>query len=61
VPVLGERYLKVSEVCELLNLSRRAVYNWIRMGWINAIKLPNGEYRIPASEVERLKARRRVF
>jgi len=61
--VLGmeERYVRIRDVCRMFNVSHKAVYTWIRRGWINAIKLPNGEYRIPLSDVERLKTRRRVW
>lgn len=49
-----ERWLKVQDVCEILNVSRWTVYRWIRQHKLRAIKLPGGTYRIPESEIDRL-------
>ena len=38
----------------LLNVSRQALWKWIKQGKIQAVKLPSGRYRIPESEVVKI-------
>jgi len=48
-------FLSVRELAELLALDRKTVRRAIRRGTLRAIRLgPRGDFRIPASEVERL-------
>jgi len=44
----------VPEAARLLNVTSQTLLNWKERGWINVLKLPNGRYRIPADEIERL-------
>ena len=44
----------VPEAARLLSVTPQTVLNWRERGWINVLKLPNGRYRIPADEIERL-------
>jgi putative resolvase len=48
------RLLKVREAAVLLNVSRQALWKWIKQGQIQAVKLPSGRYRIPESEIVRI-------
>ena len=45
------RLLKVKEAALLLNVSRQALWKWIKGGKIKAVKL--GKDRIPESEIVR--------
>lgn len=47
--------LKVAKVAEELNIFTAAVYNWIQTNRIKAIRLPSGGYRVPESELRRIK------
>ena len=44
----------VPEASKLLSVTPQTLLNWKERGWINVLKLPNGRYRIPAGEIERL-------
>jgi putative resolvase len=48
------RLLNVKEVALLLNVSRQALWKWIKGGKIKADKLPSGRFRIPESELVRI-------
>ena len=48
------RLLKIREAAVLLNVSRQALWKWIKQGKIEAVKLPSGQYRIPESEVVKM-------
>lgn len=48
------RFLKTTEVAEILKVTPIAVAKWIREGKIKAVRLPGGQYRIPESELEKL-------
>lgn len=49
-PTLTDELLSVAEICTELKISRRTFYRWreLRIG-PKAIKLPNGEIRVPRS------------
>jgi excisionase family DNA binding protein len=47
--------LTPNEVAELLRVHPATVTRWIRLGLIEAMRLPGGTYRIPRSELERLR------
>ncbi len=49
-----ERHLKLGQVAEILGVSRRTVWRWIKEGKIKAVKLPSGIYVVPETEVERI-------
>lgn len=55
---MSERMLPLSEVERALGLSRWSLWDWIRRGKINAVKLPNGHYRVLESEVQRVLSKR---
>jgi len=44
----------LAEAAKQLNVTSQTLLNWKERGWINVLKLPNGRYRIPADEIERL-------
>lgn len=44
----------VPEAARLLAVTPQTLLNWKERGWIITLKLPNGRYRIPAGEIERL-------
>ncbi len=52
--VAEDRLLRISEVQEILRLSRWTVLEWIERGYLNAIVLPSGQKRIRMSELERI-------
>jgi len=49
-----ERMLRSGEVARMLGVDRHTVDKWIKEGWIKAVRLPSGRYRIPESEVRRI-------
>jgi len=46
--------LRSGEVAELLGVDRHTVVKWVKEGMIRAVRLPNGRYRIPESEVRKI-------
>lgn len=52
---------RVSDVAEAFGVKPRTIRDWIRRGKLHAYKVPDdkprSEYRVPASEVERIKNR----
>lgn len=53
-----DKLLRISEVQERLRLSRWTVLSWIARGYLQAIVLPSGQYRIRSSEVNRILGER---
>lgn len=51
-----EPLLKVRDVAAAWSLAPKTVWKWIACGHVRAIRLPSGDLRIPASEVQRLSA-----
>lgn len=49
-----ERMLRLGEVEIRLGVSRWTLYDWIKEGTIEAMRLPSGYFRIAESEVERI-------
>lgn len=52
---MDEKYYTPNEVAELLKVSRRSVYTWIKEERIDAVKL-GSSWRIPASAIEKITA-----
>jgi excisionase family DNA binding protein len=52
-----EKLLKVEQVAELLQVSKRTIYDWTHVGYIPHYKLPNG-VRFKESEVNKWVQRR---
>ncbi len=52
---------RVSDVAEAFGVKPRTIRDWIKRGKLQAYKVPDdtprSEYRVPASEVERIKNR----
>ena len=48
------KLLRVSDVAEMLSISRALVYKWIKEGKIGYIRLPSGTIRVPLDEVMRI-------
>jgi excisionase family DNA binding protein len=46
-----ERHYSTGKAAEILGVSKRTLYNWIRQDKIEYVKLPNGHYRIPETEI----------
>ena len=51
---VAERILPLSEVEQLLGLTRWSLWSWIRDGKLQAVKQPNGHFRVAESEVRRI-------
>lgn len=49
-----------TEVAQELRVSVGTVKRWLRNGDLEGVRLPGGDWRIPWSEVERLRVRRRL-
>jgi putative resolvase len=47
---LENRY-STGKAAEILGVSKRTLYNWIRQGKIKYVRLPNRHYRIPQSAI----------
>lgn len=54
VGVSMEALLTTSEVANELQVSRNSVTAWAKRGLLSAIKLPSGQFRIPASAVRKI-------
>ena len=52
---MEEKYYTPDELAELLKVSRRSVYTWIKEEKVDAVKI-GASWRIPASAVEKLTA-----
>jgi len=50
-----ERSLKVSEIARDLRVCEQTVQTWIRLGKLRAFRIPGGAYRIPPTELAKLK------
>ena len=50
------RPVSVREAAEYLTVSKATMYRWIDKGYVKAIRLPGGQFRIPSEEVERMMA-----
>lgn len=48
------KYYTVTQAAKEFGFTRQAVINWIKKGKISCIKIMR-EYRIPESEIERIK------
>ena len=48
------KYVSVTQFAELFGISRQTVWKWIKAGKLKVIRLEK-LYRIPVSEVERIK------
>jgi excisionase family DNA binding protein len=46
-----ERHYSIGKAAEILGVSKRTLYNWIRQDKIEYVRLPNGHYRIPQSAI----------
>lgn len=47
-----EDLLTVAEVAEILHLNTRTVQRWIAAGKLKAVRMPNGRYRIRATDAD---------
>ena len=57
-PPPGPRFLQLSDVAEVLNISSAQVYSLVRSGELPAIKIGGrGQWRVESSELERYIAR----
>lgn len=54
--VADDRLLRISEVQEILRLTRWTVLDWIERGYLREVRLPSGQRRIRQSEIERALA-----
>lgn len=50
----GERLYSVSEFAEIMNMSNKTVYQWIRTGKIRSLKIAGSLVRIPQSTIDNL-------
>jgi excisionase family DNA binding protein len=46
-----ERHYSTGKTAEILGVSKRTLYGWIRQGKIEYVRLPNGHYRIPEKAI----------
>jgi excisionase family DNA binding protein len=53
--LIKERLLTTGEVALALHVSPMPLRSWYHRGLLHAVRLPGGHFRIPASEVIRLK------
>jgi excisionase family DNA binding protein len=54
---MGDDLLTVNEAARRLRVSRATITRWIRLGQLQAAKLPSGVYRIHGEDVEKLLRR----
>jgi excisionase family DNA binding protein len=46
-----ERHYSIGKAAQILGVSKRTLYNWIRQGKIEYVRLPNGHFRIPEKAI----------
>ena len=51
---MPDELLTTTQAAERLNVSRATVARWVRLGLIEAVKLPSGQYRVSAAAVAQL-------
>lgn len=51
------KVLRRGEAAERLGVHPNTLAGWVERGWIQAVKMPNGETRFPEDAVEGLRAR----
>lgn len=51
--VATQEYFSVTDVCRLLNVSRRTVYNWIAKGKLARLDTPGGSPRFAKADLLR--------
>ena len=51
----GDKVLSLKQVADILNVSRQTVLNWVKSGYVKAVKIGR-QYRIEQSEIERLRS-----
>jgi excisionase family DNA binding protein len=49
-----ERHYSTGKTAEILGVSKKTLYNKIKQGEIKFVRLPNGHYRIPETEILKL-------
>jgi excisionase family DNA binding protein len=54
---MSEELLRTEQVAKLLNTSPATVRNWIRLGLIEAVRLPSGQYRVRREDLDKLLRR----
>jgi len=57
---MSEQALTVPEIAEALRVDPETVRRWIQREGLEAVRLPNGEYRVWPSTLEAWIARRRT-
>ena len=50
--ILNKDYYKLTEVSEILQVTRRAIYNYIKGGKLRAVK-QGGQWRVERAELNR--------
>jgi len=48
------KLLTPREAAKSLKVSQRTIYNWIKQGKLNVMRLPGGEFRIPQEEINNI-------
>jgi putative resolvase len=56
---MTKKYFSVRGFARILGVSKITVYRWIWEGRVKAVRLPSGRYRIPASELRRIRRGRK--
>lgn len=56
ISVKKRTMLKLADLERELDVSRWTLYDWLKNGKIQGIRLPCGHYRVPREEVEKLKS-----
>ncbi len=55
-----QEYYRLSEVAKMLDVSYVTMWRWCNDGRVASVKLPSGQRRILASEVERITSQSRT-
>jgi excisionase family DNA binding protein len=46
-----EKHYSTGRAAQILGVSKRTLYNWIGQDKIKCVRLPNGHYRLPETEI----------
>jgi len=52
--MMSEELLKVEEAAKLLKVRRETIRRYIKMGYLKAVSLPGGDYRLYEKDIRQL-------
>lgn len=51
---MGKTYVSINKATEILGVTRTSIYNWVRAGKLEAIKIPSGSMRVCHESINKI-------